>query len=103
MAEDWRVHVVVSAEGGFGPWAEDRVEARELAEDVGRALGDRVAVSRDDNELFLYTDTEEAARAADEVVAGDLQQHQWQASVTVERWHEDAGDWMSPDAPLPSS
>jgi hypothetical protein len=98
--EDWRVHVVVSASGGFGPWQEDRVEARSLASDVAGALGDRVAVSQDDGALFLYTDTVEAARAAEQVVNEDLAAHDWEASVSVERWHDSAGEWMSPDVPL---
>jgi hypothetical protein len=102
-SEDWRVHVVMSAEGGRGPWSEDRLEARSLAEDVGSALGDRVAVSRDDGELFLYADTEDAARAAEQVVQADVSEHGWSADVTIERWHDDAEEWMAPSVPLPSS
>jgi hypothetical protein len=102
-SEDWRIHVVLEADGGRGPWSEDRLEANSLAEDVGEALGDRVAVSRDDAELFLYADTEEAARAAEEVVRADVEQHGWRAEVTLARWHDDAEEWMSPDVALPAS
>src|SRR3954469_2462375 len=102
-SEDWRVHVVMSAAGGRGPWSEDRLEARSLAEDVGAALGDRVAVSRDDGELFLYAATEEAARAAEQVVRADVAEHGWTAEVSVQRWHDDAEEWKEPSVPLPSS
>jgi hypothetical protein len=101
--EDWRVHVALTAEGGLGPWKEDRLEARSLAEDVGEALGDRVAVSRDDAELFLYADGEESARAAEKVVRADVEEHGWTAVVTVERWHDDAEEWKSPSVPLPAT
>jgi hypothetical protein len=101
--EDWRVHVVLTAEGGHGPWKEDRLEARSLADDVGEALGGRVAVSRDDGELFLYADGEESARAAEKVVRADVEEHGWTAAVTVERWHDDAEEWKSPSVPLPAT
>jgi len=101
--EDWRVHVALSAAGGRGPWSEDRLEAKELADDVGSSLGDRVAVSRDDGGLFLYAATEEAARAAEGVVRADVEEHGWSATIAVERWHDDAEEWMAPDVPLPST
>jgi hypothetical protein len=103
MAEDWRVHVVLSAAGGRGPWSEDRLEARSLASDVGDALGDRVAVSRDDGALFLYAASEEAARAAESVVRADVAEHGWDAAVSVERWHDDAEEWKDASVPLPAS
>src|SRR4051812_42008832 len=78
MGDDWRVHVVVSAAGGIGPWSVDRLEARELASDLREALGERVAVSRDDGELFLYAGSEDAARAAEGVVRSDLSEHGWE-------------------------
>lgn len=101
--EDWRVHVVVSDSGGVGPWSTERLEARSLADDVGESLGDRVAVSRDDGVLFLYADTEEAARAAADVVRADVEEHGWSASVAVERWHDDAEEWKDASVPLPAS
>jgi hypothetical protein len=103
MAEDWRIHVVLEDAGGRGPWSADRLEARELAKEVGRELGDRVAVSRDDGELFLYADGEESARAAEQVVRADMDEHGWAGTTELTRWHDDAEEWMSPDAPLPAN
>jgi hypothetical protein len=101
--EDWRVHVVLSAAGGRGPWSEDRLEARTLGDDVASSLGDRVAVSRDDGVLFLYAAGEEAARAAEDVVRADVSEHGWSAEVSVERWHDDAEEWKPASVPLPVS
>ena len=103
MAEDWRVHVVLEDSGGRGPWSADRLEARELADDIGGELGDRVAVSRDDGELFLYADSEDAARAAERVVRADLDEHGWSGQVELTRWHDDAEEWKSPDLALPAT
>src|SRR3954470_16520392 len=103
MGEDWRIHVVVQDRGGRGPWSVDRLEARELADDVGGELGDRVAVSRDDGKLFLYTDGEDAARAAERVVRADLEEYGWTGQVELTRWHDDAEEWKSPDVPLPAT
>src|SRR3954453_23399057 len=88
-SEDWRLHVVMDASS----WSHDRLEAGSLASDVAAALGERVAVSRDDDELFLYADTEEAARAAEKVVREDLEQHGTDARVELTRWHDDAEEW----------
>jgi hypothetical protein len=102
MAEDWRVRVTLEGEGSM-PWSADRLEARELAQDVASELGDRVAVSRDGGDLFLYADTEAAARAAERVVRADLDEHGWSGTVELSRWHDDAEEWLPPDAPLPST
>src|SRR4051812_10162224 len=98
-SEDWRLHVVMDDSS----WSHDRLEAGSLASDVAAALGERVAVSRDDDELFLYADTEEAARAAEKVVRDDLESHGTQARVERTRWHDDAEEWKPADVPLPST
>src|SRR3954454_21499059 len=103
MGEDWRIHVVLEDSGGRGPWSADRLEARELADDVGAELGGRVAVSRDNGELFLYANGEDAARAAERVVRADVDEHGWSAVVELTRWHEDAAEWMSPDVAMPAT
>jgi hypothetical protein len=102
MAEDWRVRVAMEGEGHM-PWSPDRLASRELAGDVGDELGDRVAVSRDGGELFLYADSEAAARAAEQVVRADLDEHGWKATVELTRWHDDADRWEPADAPLPTT
>jgi hypothetical protein len=102
MAEDWRVKVDMG-EGGGTPWSAARLEARSLEDEVGAELGGRVAVSRDDGELFLYADSEAAARAAERVVRADLESHGWRATVELTRWHDDAEEWKPADVPLPET
>src|SRR5436305_174020 len=99
-AEDWRVRVRLEEGGG---WSHDGLGARSLGEDVSAALGDRVAVSRDGDELFLYAATEEAARAAEKVVRDDLAQHGGGGSVELTRWHDEAEEWRPADEPLPAT
>jgi hypothetical protein len=103
MAEDWRLRVVLDDDAGRGPWSHEGLEARSLADDVNDQLGDRVAVSRDGAELFLYADTEAAARAAERVVQADLDEHGWRATTELTRWHEDAEMWEPADAPMPAT
>src|SRR4051794_10650632 len=98
MDEDWRIRVTVQ-----GDWSHDRLEARTVADDVSAAMGDRVAGSRDGDELFLYAPTEEAARAAEEVVRADLADHGSHGTVELTRWHDDAGEWKPADVPLPAT
>jgi hypothetical protein len=103
MAEDWRIRVTLGSDGGSKPWSHERLEARSLGTEVADALGDRVAVSRDDGELFLYASTEDEARAAEELVREDLDHHGWQAAVEMTRWHEEAEEWKPADVPLPAN
>jgi hypothetical protein len=98
-SEDWRIHVAMDG----ASWSHHRLEAGSLASDVVAALGARVAVSRDDDELFLYAGTEEAARAAEKVVRADLEEHGTQATVELTRWHDDAEEWKPADVPLPGT
>jgi hypothetical protein len=96
MAEDWRIHVVLSDSDG-------RVEARSLASYLSGELGDRVAVSRDDEELFLYADGEDVAGAAEKLVRADLEEHGWTGTVELTRWHDDAEEWRPASEPMPAT
>jgi hypothetical protein len=100
--EDWRVRVVLEGDGDPS-WSHDRLAASSLEDDVGAALGSRVAVSRDGDELFLYADTEEAARAAERVVRDDISHHGWAGTVELTRWHDEAEEWRPADEPLPAT
>jgi hypothetical protein len=95
--DDWRLRVTLAgsehAEALTG-----RLEAEELTEEVARALGDAVAISRDDDEVFLYAATHDALRAAERIVQADIARHGWSATVVASRWHDDAEDWEPADA-----
>jgi hypothetical protein len=94
MSDDWRIHITV-AEGHGGLL--DRLgldlgdEARELARDLERR---RLAVSRDDDEIFVYADTQAAAAKAHEVIEAVLREERIEATTSkIEHWLEDEERW----------
>ena len=103
MSDDFRVRVTLR----------DHAQAERLAEqlahgeiDHGLARSgpaDRVAVSIDDNDLFLYADTREQADAAAAAVGAAASRAGAGAKVEVRRWHPAAEEWEDPELPLPDS
>ena len=81
----------------------DRLERGELEHELARGATDRVVVSIDDRDVFLYAATRDQADAAATAVAGLAQREGWDAHVEVRRWHPVAEDWEDPDTPLPES
>jgi hypothetical protein len=102
FSEDWRLHVVLQGEKGAS-WSHHGLGADWLASDMSIALGDRVAVSRDGDEVFLYAQTEKAARAAEKAVREDLSEHGGRAVIELMRWHDEAEEWKPADVPLPAT
>jgi hypothetical protein len=101
MADDWRVTVTLAegpGEGLLGLLGEHSLEdeAREL-------LGGRAAVSADNSHVFVYTDTEDAAREALRILTELLETEKRRASFEIARWHPVAEEWLSPDVPLPAT
>jgi hypothetical protein len=102
MAEDWRVTVGLDEEGHS-----DRLlaalHARDVEGDARKQLGDRVAVSGDDNQLFLYADTERAAHQAEQIVGQLLAAHKIKGTFKLDRWHHEEEEWEEASVPLPST
>jgi hypothetical protein len=98
VAEDWRVTVTLREEGdAAGLLAQLREhEARE-------APDRRVAVSTDGPNVFLYADTEAAARAAESVARTVLEAENLQAEVALDRWHPLEERWEDASVPLPQT
>ena len=65
-------------------------------------LGDRVAVSRDDDVVFLYADDEAPAREVALMIQARLG-HPSAGTVVLERWHPVEQTWEDADVPLPST
>jgi hypothetical protein len=102
MSDDWRLRVVLKDDG----------EARELAKrlakfdsehDLKESFADRVVVSRDDEEVFLYADSREQLDAAGRAVQSLASDRGWQPTTELRRWHPTAEEWEDPDQPLPRS
>jgi hypothetical protein len=93
MSDDWRIHITVKDDGGLL----DRLgielgdEAAELAADLKER---RLAVSRDGDELFVYTDTQAAAAKARDVIGAVLQKDDIEAEISgVEHWLDEEDRW----------
>jgi hypothetical protein len=93
MSDDWRIHIAVHDDGGLL----DRLgielgdEAAELAHELKER---RLAVSQDDDELFVYADTQAAAVKARDVIEAVLRQEGLEADVgKVEHWLDDEDRW----------
>ena len=94
--DDWRIHIELAEEQhasglldrlGLGLGAEARELARELE-------SDRLAVSHDGNELFVYASSWAAADKAHSVIAAELRELGIDANESrVEHWLENEERW----------
>src|SRR5262249_13339705 len=75
----------------------------ELEDDARERLGDAVSVSREGGTVFIYADTQAAAREAERVVREILAADGIEASTTLERWHAEELRWEDASAPLPET
>jgi hypothetical protein len=90
-------------ESGMAHELTERLQASELKHNLQSAFGDRVVVSRDDSDVFCYTDTREQAERAEELIRTVADGHGWELETELQRWHPTAEMWESPDAALPST
>ena len=101
MAEDWRVTATLD-EPDAGRLL-STLHSAEVEGDARRQLGRRVAVSSDGDSVFLYADTEDAARGAARVLHAVLDEHSMRADVKIDRWHHEEEEWVDASVPLPST
>ena len=97
MKDDWRIRIELPEEGQaetlLGRLGLDfgTDEARRLAEELE---GRRLAVSRDDNELFVYASSAPEAERARGIVEAELADEGIEARTSaVERWLHDEERW----------
>lgn len=103
MSDDWRVTISLGATEHS-----DRVlsalRGHPIDDELRSRLGDRVVVSDgDQGQVFLYTESAEAARTAATVAVSVVQQHNLPADIAVHRWHPVDEEWENADAPMPST
>jgi hypothetical protein len=102
MNDDWRVRVISPATANAVALAKE-LRSGNIENRLESAAGDRVIVSVESKELFLYAATREQAQAATDAVKALART----AGVTVEtelrRWHPVAEEWVDADSPLPDS
>jgi hypothetical protein len=98
MSDDWRIRIepreaahseTLLERLGFDLGSE---EAKRLARELE---GHRLAVSRDEDLIFVYAESQAQADQARQIVEAELQDEQIEAEVAVERWLHDEERWSS--------
>jgi hypothetical protein len=102
MNDDWRLQVDPQ-DPSHAQALSERLQARELEHDLSNAFHDRVIVSRDGDQVFLYAGSREQAESARELLLSLAQQHGWELDIELKHWHPTAEDWEDPDVPLPAN
>jgi hypothetical protein len=90
-------------ESGHAGRAARALPEHEVQEDVQRQLGHRVAVSEDGARVILYAGTEDAAREAERVMRGVLEQHGVEGDFALDRWHPVEEEWEDASVALPQT
>jgi hypothetical protein len=96
MSDNWRIRIELPEEGNVGTLlsrlgldlASD--EAKRLAKELE---GHRLAVSRDDEVVFVYADSQAQAERARQIVEAELADEGIAAEMQVERWLPDEERW----------
>jgi hypothetical protein len=102
MADDWRVTATLHEEGLVGHLL-DGLRRHRVEDAVIDRLGGRVAVSSGSSQVFVYADSECAAREAERVLREVCNAQDVSADVAVDRWHPLAERWEDASVPLPQS
>jgi hypothetical protein len=87
--DDWRIHVELKQDDEHGDFLERLTGALDDdAEELAKALGgERLAVSRDEDELFVYAASKSQAEHARAVIEAELKRQGLEATVSrVEHW-----------------
>ena len=102
MNDDWRVRVDLH-DDGFAHRLGESLQAEELESDLRRSFADRVVISVDGHEIFLYAADRAQAEAAQQVVERVADDHGWTLETELRRWHPVAEIWEDPDNPEPTT
>lgn len=96
MSDNWRIRIELPEEAQAGNLL-DRLgldlgsdEARRVSKELE---GHRLAVSRDDDVIFVYTDSPPQAERARQIVEAELAEEGIAAQIQVERWLPDEERW----------
>ena len=102
MGDDWRLEVGVFDNGRARALTE-RLEAEKLGDDVESSFGDRLIVSVDGPNVFVYSgDRFQAERAASKIRALAAENN-WDVELQLKHWHPTAEEWEDPNEPLPTT
>jgi hypothetical protein len=102
VAEDWRVTATLDENEHVNGLLR-ALHERQVRDELRDELGDRVAVSGEGEHVFLYADTEAAARGAEKVVRQVVGEHEMRADLKLDRWHHLEEEWVDASVPLPQT
>jgi hypothetical protein len=102
MSDDWRVTATLGEEG-FVDRLLDRLRRHEVEDEVVARLGRRVAVTTSPGQVFVYADSEGAAREAERLLRDVSSADGLDAEVAVDRWHPLEERWEDASVPLPQT
>lgn len=100
MNDDWRLQVSFHEESHARALTE-RLDAERMGHELSDAFDDRIVVSRDGAQVFLYAGDRDQAERARSVVEAEARQHDWNVDVELRHWHPSAETWEDPDKPMP--
>jgi hypothetical protein len=102
MSDDWRIRATLTSDARAAELGE-LLNQGGVDHELATAAGDRVVVSVDDHEVFLYASSREQAERGAEALGKLAGDRRWEITSELRRWHPVAEEWEDPDAPLPSS
>jgi hypothetical protein len=100
--EDWRIQVDLD-DDEHGYSVSERLRALDLDDQARERMGDRVVVSRDGSQLFLYAATAEQAEEAERIIRELVVADELTAEISTSRWHPVEQAWKDPTIPLPAT
>ena len=102
MNDDWRVQVTCPTNAAAADLG-GQLREGEFQHDMQDAAGERVVVSVDEHELFLYAGTRAQAERAAAAVRSLVASSGVTARTELRRWHPLSEEWVDADLPLPDS
>ena len=102
MNDDWRVQVTCPTTATAANLSELLREG-DFQHSLQDAAGERVVVSVDGHELFLYAGTRTQADRATEAVKSVIASSGVTVRTELRRWHPVSEQWIDADLPMPDS
>ncbi|HTU85188.1 MAG TPA: hypothetical protein VMF57_06405 [Solirubrobacteraceae bacterium] len=102
MADDWRLRAELLDETAARALTK-RLGAEKLGEELENSFGDRLAVSGDGPNVFVYAGDRRQADAAADAIRALAAENGWVVELELKRWHPTAEEWEDPDVPLPQT
>jgi hypothetical protein len=100
MNDDWRLQIDVE-QASDGASLTEQLAAAELEHELDSAFHDRLIVSRQGSEAFVYAGDRAQAERARDLIERLGEKNGWTLKTELRHWHPAAEDWEDPDLPLP--